>query len=777
MNIQLIDFLKNEWNNQNSVTNKYLDQILYSCIRLDVTLALIISCIKKAQVTKKNNTKISMEIYENELKALIDQLLPNGKYEYYQGLINESPIKELAFKNLSHECYSPIKKISLLKNFKGVHNRQKAIQRLYYLLSQSLLDVLNDSEELINTFKIYHHIYLLNHDKNPYDIFTRNEHLIPKELFKGLEIKKSSKKLTNEEIFKMLDRIPTYNYYLKDYIETFTDQDEIIQEIDNIHKKLIPNIDELNIPNNLKDLILLNLEAAEELCLTIDENRKNEIHMPALNRYIKANKLNKCTDQILEQIKTQGYSDKIKKEINKILITLSYQLSILSVVNSNLDEDIANIIETQLRKIQKDCNLDSVDPNLSFLIDAYIFRYMHAYKSNGSELLTWDFNKGYQLMNNFIRKNPNDAAVNFFYIDILNTLKKYNEILDIVKNNFTLDQICTMENYHYFSAINLLVNYSNNNEFTNDYLTPDLIKKYQELYQVYNFLYFDNFMHCYTFTEMHNEYDILVAVKFIVDLYNKGSFEQLYNLPMSKVHELLTESKNQNSDFLKIAKNNNFLSLLKAISSGLFVVPAEVNSSLSFEENYNLIKRNSMYYSYVTAVEYISLLVSTHSEIYDIFSNPNFVKEYEKVIPTPLYSLDIYDNLPEVGDIFDHTVKIATEEEMNDNGNYFVLDPATGQLVPESLLDDDLEFSIEDIKAIIGDSVNITEENIDEILSQHQEEIMHHLIAKQIAQHKFDNPFKKNNPITKKQSKVGRNDPCPCGSGLKYKKCCLLKGK
>ena len=23
------------------------------------------------------------------------------------------------------------------------------------------------------------------------------------------------------------------------------------------------------------------------------------------------------------------------------------------------------------------------------------------------------------------------------------------------------------------------------------------------------------------------------------------------------------------------------------------------------------------------------------------------------------------------------------------------------------------------------------------------------------------------------ESKVGRNDPCPCGSGKKYKKCCL----
>lgn len=29
-------------------------------------------------------------------------------------------------------------------------------------------------------------------------------------------------------------------------------------------------------------------------------------------------------------------------------------------------------------------------------------------------------------------------------------------------------------------------------------------------------------------------------------------------------------------------------------------------------------------------------------------------------------------------------------------------------------------------------------------------------------------------PVTA-QTKVGRNDPCPCGSGLKYKQCCLRK--
>lgn len=39
-------------------------------------------------------------------------------------------------------------------------------------------------------------------------------------------------------------------------------------------------------------------------------------------------------------------------------------------------------------------------------------------------------------------------------------------------------------------------------------------------------------------------------------------------------------------------------------------------------------------------------------------------------------------------------------------------------------------------------------------------------------------PFEKEMvlPLTVKQKqtmKVGRNDPCPCGSGLKFKKCCL----
>lgn len=29
-----------------------------------------------------------------------------------------------------------------------------------------------------------------------------------------------------------------------------------------------------------------------------------------------------------------------------------------------------------------------------------------------------------------------------------------------------------------------------------------------------------------------------------------------------------------------------------------------------------------------------------------------------------------------------------------------------------------------------------------------------------------------NEPYQRETKKIGRNDPCPCGSGKKYKKCC-----
>ena len=35
-----------------------------------------------------------------------------------------------------------------------------------------------------------------------------------------------------------------------------------------------------------------------------------------------------------------------------------------------------------------------------------------------------------------------------------------------------------------------------------------------------------------------------------------------------------------------------------------------------------------------------------------------------------------------------------------------------------------------------------------------------------------DGDMVKPKPVVRDKPKVGRNEPCPCGSGRKYKKCC-----
>jgi preprotein translocase subunit SecA len=37
--------------------------------------------------------------------------------------------------------------------------------------------------------------------------------------------------------------------------------------------------------------------------------------------------------------------------------------------------------------------------------------------------------------------------------------------------------------------------------------------------------------------------------------------------------------------------------------------------------------------------------------------------------------------------------------------------------------------------------------------------------------------FRRTRPVVRDNKKIGRNDPCPCGSGEKYKNCCMDSGK
>ena len=72
-----------------------------------------------------------------------------------------------------------------------------------------------------------------------------------------------------------------------------------------------------------------------------------------------------------------------------------------------------------------------------------------------------------------------------------------------------------------------------------------------------------------------------------------------------------------------------------------------------------------------------------------------------------------------------------------------------------------------------------SQEEVDEAERQRQAEI-ERLMAKQQANHDSmtaidgENDGQSSNssqPIVRTQAKVGRNDPCPCGSGKKYKHC------
>jgi SEC-C motif domain protein len=62
--------------------------------------------------------------------------------------------------------------------------------------------------------------------------------------------------------------------------------------------------------------------------------------------------------------------------------------------------------------------------------------------------------------------------------------------------------------------------------------------------------------------------------------------------------------------------------------------------------------------------------------------------------------------------------------------------------------------------------------------SQKDDRIEHHEVAtfrKEAETWTFVDGHLLNKPFRHEQPKIGRNDPCPCGSGKKYKKCCGQK--
>jgi preprotein translocase subunit SecA len=58
-----------------------------------------------------------------------------------------------------------------------------------------------------------------------------------------------------------------------------------------------------------------------------------------------------------------------------------------------------------------------------------------------------------------------------------------------------------------------------------------------------------------------------------------------------------------------------------------------------------------------------------------------------------------------------------------------------------------------------------------------QQEVKRQKVAKETSASGSPDGTVKQQPVRNKDKKVGPNDPCPCGSGKKYKKCCMQKDK
>ena len=58
-----------------------------------------------------------------------------------------------------------------------------------------------------------------------------------------------------------------------------------------------------------------------------------------------------------------------------------------------------------------------------------------------------------------------------------------------------------------------------------------------------------------------------------------------------------------------------------------------------------------------------------------------------------------------------------------------------------------------------------------------QQEVKREKVAKETSAVGTADSIVKKQPVRNKDKKVGPNDPCPCGSGKKYKKCCMQKDK
>jgi uncharacterized protein len=97
----------------------------------------------------------------------------------------------------------------------------------------------------------------------------------------------------------------------------------------------------------------------------------------------------------------------------------------------------------------------------------------------------------------------------------------------------------------------------------------------------------------------------------------------------------------------------------------------------------------------------------------------------------------------------------------------------------QPLFDDaESRVALDPLRILGADEITAEEEKLTETPAQ-REELTKKITESVAAIYHYWMPYRKAvqerlvaTTITRDQPKIGRNDPCPCGSGKKFKKCC-----
>ena len=87
-------------------------------------------------------------------------------------------------------------------------------------------------------------------------------------------------------------------------------------------------------------------------------------------------------------------------------------------------------------------------------------------------------------------------------------------------------------------------------------------------------------------------------------------------------------------------------------------------------------------------------------------------------------------------------------------------------------------YSEEELKNLLGEDFKNSQEFKTHFIPVNENEMTEKQRTKRkVALQDYKSYLGKKRIQSRKKNKVGRNDFCPCGSGMKYKKCCLKHKK